>query len=77
MLKIIKTKIINKLYNNFLIDYFGIYKTKKLIGQKYYWSTLKKDVEAYIKVYNNGLLSKTVKQKFYSYVQILSILIYY
>ena len=36
-------------HNNFLMDYFNIDKTKKLIGKKYYWSSFKKDFEAYIK----------------------------
>ena len=34
--KIIKIKLINWHHNNLSVEYFGIDKTKKLNGQKYY-----------------------------------------
>ena len=35
VLKIIRTKLINRHHNNLLADYFGIDKTRELIGRKY------------------------------------------
>ena len=49
MPKIIWTKLIKWYHNNLLTGHFGINKTKELIGRKYYWPSLRKDVEAYIK----------------------------
>lgn len=46
--KIIKTELISQHNNNFLAGQFGIDKTKELISWKYYWTSLGKDVEAYI-----------------------------
>ena len=63
MLEIIWTKLIYRHHNNLLVEYFSINKTKELIGQKYYWPSLKKDVEAYIKDCNICLALKTVKNK--------------
>ena len=54
--------------------HFDIDKTRELVGRKYYWPSLRKDVEAYIKGCNICLLSKAVKQKFYSNLQALPIL---
>lgn len=43
--EIIQTKIINRHYNNFLADQFGIEKTQELITRKYYKPILKADIE--------------------------------
>ena len=64
-------KFISQHYNNLLIKQFGINKTRKLINQKYYWPSLKKDVQAYIKGCNNCLLFKIIKHKLYSDLQTL------
>ena len=57
MPEIIQTKLISRYHDNSLADYFGIDKTKALIVWKYYWTSLRKDVEAYIKGYNIFSLS--------------------
>lgn len=66
---IIQTKLISCHYNDFLTSNFGFDKTKKLIGRKYYWLSLRKDFKDYIKCSNVYLLSKAIKQKFYSELQ--------
>ena len=50
--KAIWTKIISWHYNDLLARHFGIDKTKDLIGRKYYWSSLWRDIEAYVKGYD-------------------------
>ena len=47
-----------------------------LISWKYYYPSLKKDVQVYVKGYNICLLSKTVKPKLYSDFRVLPVLIY-
>lgn len=66
MPEIIWTKLISWHHNNFLVSHFSINKTKDFIGLKYYWPSLRKDVETYIKVYNVYLLFKTVGHKWQS-----------
>ena len=51
--------------------HFGIEKFWKLIARKYYWLTLPKDVETYIKGYNVCLASKAVCHKLYGDLQSL------
>ena len=48
-----------------LVGHFGMDKTKKLVGQKYYWPSLKKDVENYVRGYDVSLTSKIVGHKPY------------
>ena len=48
ILEVIQTKFINRHYDDSLAGHFGIDKTRELIGRKYYWPNLKKDVEAYV-----------------------------
>ena len=45
--EIIQTKLISRHHNDFLAGHFGINKTRELVGQKYYWPSLRKNVEAY------------------------------
>lgn len=52
-------------HNNLLVGYFGINKIIELIGQKYYYLDLKKDVKVYIKGYNIYLLFKMIRHKPY------------
>ena len=47
--KIIRTKLIGRHHDDPLAGHFGIDKTRELIGRKYYWPSLRKDVEAYVK----------------------------
>ena len=72
--KIICSKIISRHYDNPLISHFGIKKTQELIARKYYWLTLQKDIEVYIKSCNICLVSKAVHYKLYKNFQLLPIL---
>ena len=45
----IELELISQHHNNFLASHFGIDKTQKLITKKYYWPTLCRNVEAYVK----------------------------
>ena len=49
VLKIFCSKLINRQYDNLFINYFDIEKTQNLIARKYFWPTIQKDMEAYIK----------------------------
>lgn len=50
--------LISRHHDDLLTDYFGIKKTQKLIAQKYYWLTLKANIESYVKRCNFCLPSK-------------------
>ena len=68
--EIIQIKLIGYYQDDFLVGYFGIKKTRKFISRKYYWSSLRKDVKAYIKECDVCLALKTINQKSYSNLQI-------
>ena len=61
--KIIWTELINQHYNNFLVEHFDVNKTKDLIGRKYYWPSLQRDIEVYVKGSDLCLGLKAVKYK--------------
>lgn len=63
VLKFILTLLISRHRDNFLADYFGINKIRKLISRKYYWPTLMRNIKAYVKDYNIYLSSKTIRHK--------------
>ena len=65
ILEVIWTKIICRHHDDLLAGYFGIDKTKNLVGQKYYWPSLQRDIEAYVKGCDVCLGSKAVRHKFY------------
>ena len=46
--EIIRSEVISRHHNDSLAEHFGIDKTKKLIGRKYYWPSLKRDVKSYV-----------------------------
>ena len=71
--EVIQTEFISQHHNNLLASHFGINKTRELIGRKYYWPSLRKDVEAYVKGCNICLTLKAVKYKPYSYLQSLPV----
>ena len=73
ILEIIQTELISRHHNDPLAGHFGINKTRELIGRKYYWPSLKKDVEAYVKGCNVCLASKAVRHKPYKDLQALPI----
>ena len=60
-------------HNDPLVGHFGINKTKKLVGRKYYWLSLKRDVETYIRGCDVCLTSKAVRNKPYEDPQPLPI----
>ena len=72
--EIIWTKLISRHHDDPLAGHFGIDKTRELVGRKYYWSSLRKDVEAYVKSCNVFLSSKTVRHKLYGDLQALPVL---
>ena len=74
--EVIWIEIISRHYNNPLARYFGIDKTKVLVGRKYYWPSLQKDMEAYVKDCDICFSSKTVRHKSYKNLQSLRILTY-
>ena len=70
---IIRTKLISHHHDDPLAGHFGIDKTRELIGRKYYWPSLRKDVEAYVKGCDVCLASKAVKHKPYGDLQPLPV----
>ena len=71
VLEVIRTELISRHHDDSLAGHFGINKTGELIGRKYYWPSLRKDVEAYVKGCDVCLASKTVRHKPYSNLQAL------
>ena len=63
--EIIRSEFISRYHDNSLAGHFGIDKTRKLIAMKYYWPTLRQDVEAYVKGCDVCLASKAVRHKPY------------
>ena len=55
------------------VEYFGIDKIRELVGQKYYWPSLRRDVESYIQGCDVCLALKAVKHKPYGDLQSLPI----
>ena len=73
----IRIELISHHHNDPLVGHFGINKTRELIGRKYYWASLRKDVKAHVKGCNICLGSKAVRHKPYGYLQALPILTYW
>ena len=73
MPKTIQTELINRLHNNPLAGYFGIEKTHKLLARKYFWLSLRHNVEAYVKGCDVCLASKAVRHKPYGNLQSLPV----
>ncbi len=63
--KVIRSELISRHYDDPLAGHFGIEKTRELIARKYYWPTLRRDVEAYIKGCDVYLALKIVRNKPY------------
>lgn len=61
MPKIIQFELISQYHNDSIVRNFEVVKTKELIGQKYYCSSLKKDMEAYVKGYYAYLALKAIR----------------
>ena len=71
--KAIWTKLISRYHNDPLAGHFGIKKTCKLLAQKYFWPSLRHNVEAYVKGCDVCLTLKEVRHKPYSNLQSLPI----
>ena len=71
--EIICYKVISRHHNNLLTRYFGIDKTRELVSRKYYWPSLKKDVENYVRGCDVCLASKAIRHKPYGDLQSLPI----
>ena len=71
--EIIHSEVISRHHNNPLTEYFGIDKTRKLVGRKYYWPSLRRDVESYVRGCDVCLASKAVRHKPYGDLQSLPV----
>ncbi len=71
--KIIRSELISRHHDNPFTDHFGIEKIRELIARKYYWPTLQRDVEAYVRDCDICLASKAVYHKPYGDLQSLSV----
>ena len=73
VLKIIRTEFISRHYNDPLAGHFRIEKTPEFFSRKYYWPTLRRDVDDYVRGCNVYLASKAVWHKPYGDLQFLPI----
>ena len=71
--EIICSKVISRHHNDLLVGHFGIDKTRKLVGRKYYWPSLRRDVKSYVRGCDVCLASKAVRHKPYDDLQSLPI----
>ena len=71
--KAIRTKLISRHHDDPLAGHFGIKKTRELLAQKYFWPSLRHDVEAYVKGCDVCLASKAVRHKPYGDLQSLPV----
>ena len=46
--EIIRSEVLSCHHDDPLAGHFGIDKTRELVGQKYYWPSLRRDVKSYI-----------------------------
>ena len=69
----IRTELISRHHNDSLAGHFGIDKTRVLVGRKYYWPSLRKDVKSNVWRYDVCLTSKTVCHKPYEDLQSLPV----
>ena len=60
-------------HDDLLIGHFGIDKTKELVGRKYYWPSLRKNIDNYVRGCYICLTSKAVRHKPYRDLQSLPI----
>ena len=70
---IICSEVISYHYNDPLAGHFGIDKTRELVGRKYYWPSLRKDVENYVRECDVCLALKAVRHKPYRDLQSLPV----
>ena len=63
--------MISRHHNDLLARHFSINEIRELVGQKYYWPSLRKDVKDYVRGCDVCLTSKTVRHKPYGDLQSL------
>ena len=73
---IIRSEVLSCHYNDVLAEHFGIDKTRELVGQKYYWPSLRRNIESYIRRYNVCLVLKAVRHNPNGDLRSLSVLTY-
>ena len=66
-------ELISRHHDNLPVGHFGIEKTRELLTKKYYWPTLRHNVEAYVKGCDVYLASKAVRHKPYNDLQSLPV----
>ncbi len=71
--KVICLELISRYHDDPFVGHVGIEKTCKLIARKYYWPTLRRDIEAYVKGCNICLVSKAICHKSYEDLQSLPV----
>ena len=71
--EIICSKVISCHHDDPLAGHFGINKTRELIGRKYHWPSLRRDVESYVRRCDVCLASKAVRYQLYGDLQSLSV----
>ncbi len=71
--KVIRSELISRHHDDPLAGHFDIEKTRELIARKYYWPTLRRDVETYVKGCDVCLASKAVCHKLYGDLQLLPV----
>ncbi len=71
--EVVRTELISRHHDDPLAGHFGINKTRELIARKYYWPTLRRDVETYVTGCDVCLASKAVRHKPYSDLQSLPV----
>ena len=73
VLEIIHSEVISRHHNDLLAEYFDINKTRELVGQKYYWPSLRKNVENYVRRCDICLALKAVRYNPYGDLQSLPV----
>ena len=63
VLEIIRSEVINRHHDDPLVGHFSIDKTRELVGWKYYWSSLRKDINNYVRGCDVCLTSKAIRHK--------------
>ena len=71
--EIIRSKVISRHHDDLLSGHFGIDKTRELVDRKYYWPSLRKDVENYIRGCVVCQTSKAVRHKLYGALKFLPV----
>ena len=71
--EIIRSEVISRHHDDPLVGHFGIDKTRELVGRKYYWPSLRKDVENYVRGCDVCLALKAVRHKPYGDLQSLPV----